>query len=193
VRTCESKAFLRDRGVDLSGDQQTKTKTALRYFSKSLASRRTPRSAAILHLMQVHCKDADPSSPGTFNEPLLSTAGGTHQGWPAPFMHLLLVRTRRGSPESERGLDACGDDRSRTRCAPLLSHKPGAARLNRSHLRCSSSSSNSGSARASSCSRFFESCRQIEIFSVKHVLHGSVLKFATELRLNARCDATTVS
>jgi hypothetical protein len=34
----ESKAFLRDRGVDLSGEQQTKTKTALRFFSKSLAS-----------------------------------------------------------------------------------------------------------------------------------------------------------
>jgi len=35
----ESKAFLRERGVDLSGEQQTKTKTALRYFSKSLTSR----------------------------------------------------------------------------------------------------------------------------------------------------------
>jgi hypothetical protein len=30
----EAKAFLRSRGVDLSGDQQTKTKTALEYFSK---------------------------------------------------------------------------------------------------------------------------------------------------------------
>jgi hypothetical protein len=34
----ESKAFLRDRGVELSGEQQTKTKTALDYFSKSLAA-----------------------------------------------------------------------------------------------------------------------------------------------------------
>jgi len=32
----ESEAFLRDRGVDLSGEQQAKTKTALEYFSKSL-------------------------------------------------------------------------------------------------------------------------------------------------------------
>lgn len=30
----EGKAFLRSRGVDLSGEQQTKTKTALEYFSK---------------------------------------------------------------------------------------------------------------------------------------------------------------
>jgi hypothetical protein len=29
-----AKAFLRDHGVDLTGDQQTKTKTALDYFSK---------------------------------------------------------------------------------------------------------------------------------------------------------------
>jgi hypothetical protein len=34
----ETKAFLRDRGVDLSGEQQTKTKTALDYFSKGLAA-----------------------------------------------------------------------------------------------------------------------------------------------------------
>jgi hypothetical protein len=34
----ESKAFLRSRGVDLSGDQQTKTKTALDYFTKSLVA-----------------------------------------------------------------------------------------------------------------------------------------------------------
>jgi hypothetical protein len=33
----ESKAFLRKRGVDLSGEQQTKTKTALEFFSKSLS------------------------------------------------------------------------------------------------------------------------------------------------------------
>jgi hypothetical protein len=34
----DSKAFLRDRGVELTGKQQTKTKTALRYFSKNLAA-----------------------------------------------------------------------------------------------------------------------------------------------------------
>jgi hypothetical protein len=34
----DSKAFLRDRGVELSGEQQTKTKTALEYFSKSLSA-----------------------------------------------------------------------------------------------------------------------------------------------------------
>jgi hypothetical protein len=34
----ESKAFLRSRGVDLSGDQHTKTKTALDYFTKSLVA-----------------------------------------------------------------------------------------------------------------------------------------------------------
>jgi hypothetical protein len=34
----DSKAFLRERGVDLSGEQQTKTKTALEYFSKSLSA-----------------------------------------------------------------------------------------------------------------------------------------------------------
>ena len=32
------KAFLRDRGVELTGEQQTKTKTALEYFSKNLAA-----------------------------------------------------------------------------------------------------------------------------------------------------------
>jgi hypothetical protein len=32
----ESRAFLRGRGVDLTGEQQTKTKTALSYFSKNL-------------------------------------------------------------------------------------------------------------------------------------------------------------
>ncbi len=31
-----AKAFLRDHGVDLAGDQQTKTKTALDYFSKAV-------------------------------------------------------------------------------------------------------------------------------------------------------------
>jgi hypothetical protein len=35
----ETRAFLRNRGVDLSGEQQTKTKTALDFFSKSLSSR----------------------------------------------------------------------------------------------------------------------------------------------------------
>ena len=34
----DSKAFLRERGVELSGEQQTKTKTALEYFSKSLSA-----------------------------------------------------------------------------------------------------------------------------------------------------------
>jgi hypothetical protein len=34
----DSKAYLRDRGLELSGKQQTKTKTALRYFSKNLAA-----------------------------------------------------------------------------------------------------------------------------------------------------------
>jgi len=33
----EGKAYLRDRGVELTGEQQTKTKTALRFFSKQLA------------------------------------------------------------------------------------------------------------------------------------------------------------
>ena len=32
----EARAFLRDQGVNLAGDQQTKTKTALDYFSKAL-------------------------------------------------------------------------------------------------------------------------------------------------------------
>ncbi len=34
----ESKAYLLSQGVDLSGEQQTKTKTALDYFSKNLAA-----------------------------------------------------------------------------------------------------------------------------------------------------------
>jgi hypothetical protein len=34
----ESRGFLSGRGVDLTGEQQTKTKTALRYFSRELAS-----------------------------------------------------------------------------------------------------------------------------------------------------------
>ena len=36
----ESRAFLSDRGVDLSGEQQTKTQTALQYFSQVLAGGR---------------------------------------------------------------------------------------------------------------------------------------------------------
>jgi hypothetical protein len=35
----ESRAFLSSKGVDLSGAQQTKTKTALRFFSKQLAAK----------------------------------------------------------------------------------------------------------------------------------------------------------
>jgi hypothetical protein len=35
----EARAFLSGRGVDLSGEQQTKTKTALDYFSKALADK----------------------------------------------------------------------------------------------------------------------------------------------------------
>ena len=34
----EAKAFLAGKGVDLSGDQQTKTKTALDFFADELAS-----------------------------------------------------------------------------------------------------------------------------------------------------------
>ncbi len=34
----DAKAFLAERGVDLTGEQQTKTKTALDYFSKNLAA-----------------------------------------------------------------------------------------------------------------------------------------------------------
>jgi hypothetical protein len=33
----ESKAFLTERGVELTGDQQTKTKTALDYFTDNAA------------------------------------------------------------------------------------------------------------------------------------------------------------
>ena len=32
----ETRAFLSQRGVDLTGEQQTKTKKALQYFSKQL-------------------------------------------------------------------------------------------------------------------------------------------------------------
>jgi hypothetical protein len=32
----EARAYLTDRGVDVSGEQQTKTKTALEYFSSLL-------------------------------------------------------------------------------------------------------------------------------------------------------------
>jgi hypothetical protein len=32
----EARAYLSRRGVDLTGEQQTKTKTALRFFSKQL-------------------------------------------------------------------------------------------------------------------------------------------------------------
>ena len=34
----ETKAFLSDRGVDLTGEQQTKTATALKYFASELRS-----------------------------------------------------------------------------------------------------------------------------------------------------------
>jgi hypothetical protein len=34
----EARAYLAERGVDLSGEQQTKTKTALRFFSKQLSA-----------------------------------------------------------------------------------------------------------------------------------------------------------
>jgi hypothetical protein len=35
----ETRAFLTERGLDLSGDQQTKTRTALRYFSRLLSEK----------------------------------------------------------------------------------------------------------------------------------------------------------
>lgn len=38
----DSRAFLRNRGVELSGEQQTKTKTALRSFSKNLPAPASP-------------------------------------------------------------------------------------------------------------------------------------------------------
>lgn len=34
----ETRAFLRGRGIDLSGEQQTKTKKALEFFSQRLQS-----------------------------------------------------------------------------------------------------------------------------------------------------------
>ena len=34
----EARAFLHDRGVDLTGEQQTKTATALNFFSEELRS-----------------------------------------------------------------------------------------------------------------------------------------------------------
>jgi hypothetical protein len=37
----ETRAFLAEQGVDLSGEQQTKTKTALQYFSKNLTAAAT--------------------------------------------------------------------------------------------------------------------------------------------------------
>ena len=37
----ETRAFLAAQGVDLSGDQQTKTKTALKYFSQNLTAAAT--------------------------------------------------------------------------------------------------------------------------------------------------------
>jgi hypothetical protein len=38
----EARAFLAARGVDLTGEQQTKTKTALRFFSEELSTAATP-------------------------------------------------------------------------------------------------------------------------------------------------------
>jgi hypothetical protein len=35
----KARAFLSQKGVDLSGEQQTKTKTALQFFSKELSAR----------------------------------------------------------------------------------------------------------------------------------------------------------
>jgi hypothetical protein len=34
----EARAFLHDRGVDVTGEQQTKTATALKFFSEELRS-----------------------------------------------------------------------------------------------------------------------------------------------------------
>jgi hypothetical protein len=42
----ETRAFLAERGVDLSGEQETKTKKALRYFSKRLADEAAAEQAA---------------------------------------------------------------------------------------------------------------------------------------------------
>ena len=42
----EARAFLHSRGVDLSGEQQTKTKVALEFFSKQLAAREAPAAKA---------------------------------------------------------------------------------------------------------------------------------------------------
>ena len=40
--TKEQRAFLAERGVDLTGEQQTKTQTALRYFSQQAAGPGSP-------------------------------------------------------------------------------------------------------------------------------------------------------
>ena len=53
--SAESKAFLAERGVELSGQQQTKTRTALEYFSGSQAPSvelLTPASDAVPMLVQ---------------------------------------------------------------------------------------------------------------------------------------------
>jgi hypothetical protein len=42
----ESRAFLGERGIDVGGVQQTKTRTALTYFSKQLTGRRRPARTA---------------------------------------------------------------------------------------------------------------------------------------------------
>ncbi len=41
----DAKQYLSSKGVDLTGDQQTKTKTALDYFSKNLAASPLPSPA----------------------------------------------------------------------------------------------------------------------------------------------------
>jgi len=38
----DSRAFLRNRGIELSGEQRTKTRTAFKYFSKHLPAATSP-------------------------------------------------------------------------------------------------------------------------------------------------------
>jgi hypothetical protein len=45
----ETRAFLESRGVDVSGEQQTKTKTALEFFAKSSAPNRRDAAAKAAH------------------------------------------------------------------------------------------------------------------------------------------------
>ena len=74
----ESKAFLTEKGIDLTGEQETKTKKALQYFSKQLGRRRLgprrPRAQAPVERASTASRSSDRNARVALTRLLASSA-----------------------------------------------------------------------------------------------------------------------